>query len=132
MAKFKSNTHVCLNVVTPNGANVHVSFTEQTGKGSVYYTKDPNMIAALRNHHRFGKLFVEEAEPVQKVQEPVKETAASDQEETPKKNVKEFSNNEDAKDYFAERFDVSRSKLRTRAAIEEVAKGLGVTVIWKE
>lgn len=133
MAKFISKTHACLNVVTPSGSNVHVSFTEQAGGGSVYYTNDPELLAALRNHHRFNKLFTEVEMPVKMEKSVVAPKAEEDPaDEAPKKKVKEFSNNEDAKEYFAEHFDVSRSKLRTRASIEEVAKGLGVTVIWKE
>lgn len=131
MAKYTSKTHVCLNVVTPSGGNVHVSFIERTGDGSVYYTNDPDLIAALDNHPRFGRLFIKAEEkpaPVKKAEVSVK----SDDEEDRKAITKEFSNNEDAKDFFAERYGVSRSKLRTRAAIDEVAKGLGVTVIWKE
>ena len=131
MAKYISKTHVCLNVVTPSGANVHVSFTERTGDGSVYYTNDPELIVALESHPRYGRLFIKD-ESFLSVKAPV--SVKSEPAAVPEKKAvtKEFSNNEDAKDYFAEKFGVSRSKLRTRAAIDEAAKSFGVTVIWKE
>lgn len=43
-----------------------------------------------------------------------------------------FANIEDAKDYFSEKYDVNRSKMRSRAAVEEVAKGYGITISWND
>ena len=60
--KFRSKTHVAINVVLKSGANVHVTFMELTGKGSVYYTNNAEVAEALRNHYKFGKLFKEEQE----------------------------------------------------------------------
>lgn len=138
--KFVSKTHVAINVVLKNGANVHVTFMELTGKGSVYYTDSPAIAEALRNHYKFGKLFKEEQEPVKaakpaKPAKPAAEatgTGRNDGEGAKTENVKEFANNEDAKDYLAERYGISRSKMRTRAAIEEAAKSVNVTVKWTE
>lgn len=136
--KFVSKTHVAINVVLKNGSNVHVTFTEQTGKGSVFYTNSPDVAEALRSHYKFGKLFREEQEPVKpaaKPAMPATEVAGTERREgeAPKtENVKEFANNEDAKDYLAERYGISRSKMRTRAAIEEAAKSLNITVKWTE
>lgn len=135
--KFVSKTHVAINVVLKNGTNMHVTFMELTGKGSVYYTDSPAVAEALRNHYKYGKLFKEEQEPAKKAvaktaksATDVTGTAASEAPKT--ENIKEFSNNEDAKDYLAERYGISRSKMRTRAAIEEAAKGVNITVKWTE
>ena len=38
--------------------------------------------------------------------------------------------NDDAKDYMADKFGVSRSKMRSRADIEKVAAENGVKIIW--
>ena len=137
--KFVSKTHVAINVVLKSGANVHVTFLELTGKGSVYYTNNAEIADALRNHYKFGKLFKEEQEAAKPATKPAGEpagTVAKGAEDgaagMPKENVKEFANNEDAKDYLAERYGISRSKMRTRAAIEEAAKGVGITVKWTE
>lgn len=120
-----------MNVVLPNGSNAHISFIEKTGKGSVYYTNDPELVMALKSHPRYGKLYKEVAEPVVAVAPVKKEEGAAAASESAKGVVKEFSNNEDAKDFLAERYEVSRSKMRTRSAIESTAKSLGVTIVWK-
>lgn len=135
--KFVSKTHVAINVVLKNGTNMHVTFMELTGKGSVYYTDSPAVAEALRNHYKYGKLFKEEQEPVKaaKPAKPAAEvtgTGRNDGEGAKTENVKEFANNEDAKDYLAERYGISRSKMRTRAAIEEAAKSVKITVKWTE
>lgn len=131
MFKFVSKSHVALNVVLPNGASAHVAFKEQTGKGSVFYTADEDLAVSLRNHQKFGKLFKEEqlAAPKPVTTKKVKKEAPA-AEDT--ENVKTFSNNEDAKDFLAERHGISRSKLRTRAAIETAAKSVGITIEWTE
>jgi predicted DsbA family dithiol-disulfide isomerase len=46
--------------------------------------------------------------------------------------TKQFGNNEDAKEFLADRYGVSRSKMRTRAAIVEAAKSVGITIDWTE
>ena len=139
--KFVSKTHVAINVVLKSGANVHVTFLELTGKGSVYYTNSPEIADALRNHYKYGKLFKEEKEAAKPAAKAAAKTEGNNDAEgtagtpatAPKtENVKEFANNEDAKDYLAERYGISRSKMRTRAAIEEAAKGVGITVKWTE
>lgn len=143
--KFISKTHVAINIVLASGANVHVTFIEKTGKGSVYYTDNPDIANALRSHYKFGKLFKEEQEPAPAVKPAAKATGVvagipagntvgtgATEEGTKTENVKEFANNEDAKDYLAERYGISRSKMRTRAAIEEAAKSVNITVKWTE
>ena len=139
MAKFTSKSHVAINVVLSNGANMHVSFFEKTGGGSVLVTDNANLIQALRQHRKYGKLFKEEAEPVaqpaaKKVANntaaPASQPVEKKQEPAPGPKEMSFKNNEDAKDYLAERFGISRSKMKTRAAIEESAKQVGIKVKW--
>lgn len=132
MFKFTSNTHVAINVVLPNGANAHVSFSELSGKGSVFYTDNKDLAQALRCHHRFGKMFKEEIvieKPAKKVAEAKSESA---QAPGNKGATKQFGNNEDAKEFLADRYGISRSKMRTRAAIIEAAKSVGITIEWTE
>lgn len=43
----------------------------------------------------------------------------------------EVTCNDDAKDYLAERFNVSRSKLRNRSEIDATAEANGVKFVWK-
>ena len=136
MFKFTSKSQVAINVVLPGGTNVHVSFLEMTGGGGVYYTNNEILANALRQHHKFGKLFkeVEVVEkPVTKKKAPAAKPAEDGTTQTSEGNgIKEmeFNNVEDAKDYLAEKYGFSRSKMRTRGAIEEIAKAEGIKVNW--
>lgn len=114
--KYIAKTHVALNVQM-NGSNVHVSFTPQTGGGSVFYTDDNALAEALEKHVRFGRLFKKAAEPV-KV-EVVKAVVA---EPEMKENEKTFACYEDAKDYLVDTFGISRTKLRSKTAIDAAAQ----------
>ena len=129
------------NVALANGGNAHVAFTEMTGNGSVFYTDDAELAAALRGHYKFGKLFTEVAMPVNPDGKPAGTVAKEDVNngvelqpdgEGKKTTTQTFDNNEDAKDYLAEKYGISRSKMRTRSAIVEAAAGVGVTIAWKE
>ena len=128
MYKFTSNSHVALSVPLEKG-NAHISFIEKTGRGSVYYTDNEKLAQALRKHPKFGKLFREEEvkEEETKVEAPDSTETIDDGNKQPEVS---FSNNEDAKEYLADRFGVSRSKLRTRQDMEEVAKANNLTIVW--
>lgn len=141
MAKFISKSHVAINVVMGNGANVHVAFSELTGGGSVFYTNNNNLAEAMRRHHKYGKLFKEVEMPAPKPEVKAAAVASSpasqpantqqvQQDPGPRDKEVSFKNNEDAKDYLAERFGISRSKMKTKAAIEEAGKGVGIKVKW--
>lgn len=57
MKKYIAKTNVSVNVVLSNGGNCHVSFDAITGGGSVFYTDDTELIKALENHYKYGRLF---------------------------------------------------------------------------
>lgn len=42
-----------------------------------------------------------------------------------------FANEEDAKEYIANKYGVSRTRLKTRASIERAAVELGMTIEWE-
>lgn len=136
MHKFISKSHIALSVALIGGGNAHVPFSEVTGKGSVFYTDNEKLAESLRKHRKYGKLFKEvaiEEEPAADAAGTVVENPATESQGTGnQENVLTFDNNEDAKDYLAEKYGISRSKMRTRAAIVEAAKGVGVTVNWGE
>ena len=117
--KYTAKTHVSLNVPI-NGNNVHISFTPQTGGGSVFYTDDKALAEALEKHIRFGKLFRKAAEPVKAVVK--KKVEAVPAEPVKKEKEKTFACYEDAKDYLVDTFGISRTKLRSKTAIEAAAK----------
>lgn len=129
MRKFVSNSILSLNVVLDNGSSVHVSFNPQSGGGSVFYCDDA-LANAMRNHYKFGRSFREVAVPVV---EPVAVVAeAVEKKEESKAKELSFACNDDAKDYLADAFGASRSKMRTRSAIEAIAKSHGLTIVWTE
>ena len=148
MAKFISKSHVAINVVLQSGANVHVTFLEKTGGGSVLYTDNADLILALRSHRKYGKLFREVEMPVAQpapkkaavntgapaASAPVASQPVNKQQpqqtQAPEPKEVSFKNVEDAKDYMAERYGISRSKMKTRGAIEQVAKAEGIKVNW--
>ena len=82
----------------------------------------------MRKHPKFGKLFREE-EIKEEAKEEVSDAPDITDDGTKQPEVS-FSNNEDAKEYLADRFGVSRSKLRTRQEMEEVAKANNLTINW--
>lgn len=126
---YEAKSQVSMNVNLPGGGYVHVSFTSKTGGGSVFYTHDETLQNALERHSYFGRLF-----RLQKTVDPAEEAkkVAPVMQEEKSKNSLEFKNNDDAKEYFAEKYGYSRSRLRSRAAIEEAARKYGVEITWKE
>lgn len=139
LKKYKSNSLVSLNVVLPTGGNTHISFNAITGGGSVYYTDNVSIQKGLEQHPKFGKLFVVDSvfqntqtQNAGKVQASVAKTGTEPTAKADKKVLEvEISCNDDAKEYLADNFGVSRSKLRSRAQIDEVAAENKVKFVWK-
>lgn len=129
--KYIAKTQLALNVVR-NGKSIHVTFTPQTGGGSVFYTDDPSVAKALESHYKFGKLFKKAEE---KVQAPSAIPVAKAAEKVPAKaEVKKertltFPCYEDAKDYLVETYGISRTKLRSQTAIEAAAKANNIKLV---
>lgn len=130
MYKFTAKSHIALSVPMEKG-NAHISFVEKTGAGSTFYTDNKKVAEALRKHPKFGKLFREEEVKVE-TKKPKAAVATGDGEGAGGSSAQKvpFSNNEDAKEYLADRFGVSRSKLRTRQEMEAVAKENGIVIEW--
>lgn len=122
--KYTAKTHVAISVPMPNGTNVHISFTPQTGGGSVFYTNNNQLAEAIEKHNKYGKLFKKDAEKPVKVvrtkENASKEAVAEPKE--PKKKKLSFACYEDAKDYLVDTVGISRTKLRTKTAIQSAAK----------
>lgn len=116
-----------LNVNNGNG-NVHVTFTPQTGGGSVFYTDDPMLASALESHYKYGRLFKKVEEP-KVIKAPKKKEVVSPVEDVLQENkvvTKKFGSYEDAKDWLVDTFGISRTKLRSKADITKVAKANGI------
>ena len=109
----------------------------------MYYTENEKIQAGLEAHPKYGRLFVEDktiAEEqratdhatgtVATVGESAEEQQGTVKEDNDFVEVK-MACNDDAKDYLADKFGVSRSKMRSRADIEKVATDNGVKITWE-
>lgn len=71
--KYTAKTDIALSVYLKSGKSVHVSFSALTGGGSVLYTDDEELQAALEAHPKYGRLFkLEKTIDPKKPAEPVK------------------------------------------------------------
>ncbi len=124
---YTSPTAVSFNVRLAGG-HAHVAFIPHTLGGSSFSTSDVRLQEAIEKHHYFGRLIQLEATPSQQpVTAGVK--GGSSEADSGKPKEMRFYSLADAKDYVAEQWDVSRTKLRTRAQIEEAALEHGVVVV---
>ena len=131
--KYTSKSTIAINVSLGDGKNIHVSFGAVTGRGSVYYTNDEALQAALEKHHQYGRLF--------KLQETIDEQPASvdspegGEEATARPtdtlhadagSMVHVDGLDDAKEYLCEHFGISRTKLRTKKSILDAASSSGI------
>ena len=68
LKRYKSKSCISLSVKLSTGGTTHVSFTPQTGGGSVYYTDNEKVQEGLEKHPKYGKLVYED-----KIEEQTKE-----------------------------------------------------------
>jgi hypothetical protein len=92
-----------------------VAFHPLTGGGSYYVTGDEQLQRAIERNAGYGRSFIG--------QEVVETPKAAAKAEAPKgpKQV-QVASLDDAKDYLAERYGYSRTKLRSKAAIIAAAE----------
>lgn len=131
---YKGSTNVCLNIVLPGGANMHVSFTPQSNGSSVFTTANEDVQKGLEHHYKFGKLFrvIAERDPEEEAKKAAKakkaEKAVEEEAASALRKVK-MTDYDSAKDYLAENYSVSRTSLRTKKSIEECAAQHGIEFV---
>lgn len=131
LKKYISNTHACVSIILPNGKSAHISFAPKTGGGSVFYTEDKNIQDGLESHYRYGKLFRLE-KSINNDSAKKKENAKTKKEDKPELKEVTVSCADDAKDYLSENFGVSRTKLKSLAAINKAAEANGIKFVGME
>lgn len=135
LKKYQAKSHLSLSVLLEKGTSVHIAFSALTGGGSVYYTDDEEVQRALERHLKYGKLFRCVASGIEEKEKPptapeklsdgngrtdgVEETETSVEESGLKKIA--VACMDDAREYLAGTFGISRSKMRSAAAIKELA-----------
>lgn len=118
--KYQAGTDLSFSVMVDN-ERVRVVFDGKTMGCSIYGTRDEKLQKAIESHYWFNdKFFLVEAVDEKKEAAEAKKRAA---EEKKTHIVTDF---EDARDYLAETFGVSRSKLKTKENILSIAKEKGV------
>lgn len=126
--KYQAGTDLSFSVMVGN-ERVRVVFEGKTMGCSIYGTRDEKLQKAIESHYWFNdKFFLEEAVDEKKEAAEAKKRAAA---KTKKKAAEEKKTHivtdfEDARDYLAETFGVSRSKLKTKEDILSIAKEKGV------
>lgn len=119
---YKSSTDVYINVKLSSGKFMHIGFMPLTRNGSVYTTEKQEVQEALERHHGFGKMF-HLSESKETVKSQTSAAPASASTTLRKVNVSDI---EDAKDYMADTFGISRTMMRSVATIKALAKANGV------
>ena len=126
--KYQAGTDLSFSVMVGN-ERVRVVFEGKTMGCSIYGTRDEKLQKAIESHYWFkDKFFLKEAVDEKKEAAEAKKRAAA---KTKKKAAEEKKTHivtdfEDAKDYLAETFGVSRSKMKTKEDILAIAKEKGV------
>ena len=126
--KYQAGTDLSFSVMVGN-ERVRVVFEGKTMGCSIYGTRDEKLQKAIEAHYWFNdKFFLVEAVDEKKEAAEAKKRADA---KTKKKAAEEKKTHivtdfEDARDYLAETFGVSRSKLKTKEDILSIAKEKGV------
>lgn len=126
--KYQAGTDLSFSVMVGD-ERVRVVFEGKTMGCSIYGTRDEKLQKAIESHYWFNdKFFLKEAVDEKKEAAEAKKRAAA---KTKKKAAEEKKTHivtdfEDARDYLAETFGVSRSKLKTKEDILSIAKEKGV------
>lgn len=149
---YTSKSEISIKVLLDNGKTVRVAFTPRTMGSSVFMTDDEELQKAIEGHKEYGKLFVcKNAGPVNTAtaSQPTKEhpsAGAQDQDVAPQpeeplvdagastdstKQV-HVGSLQEAKDYLAEKFDISRTSLRNRDAVLSSGMSHGVVFVLPE
>lgn len=119
---YQSKSDISISILMGN-KSAHVSFSPITGTGSIFTTDNTQLQEAIEKHHNFGKLFTlrEEVKEKPKKEKKVANTEVEEAGGDNGKIIVEVSCPEDAKEYLADKFEVSRTSLKSVKAIREIA-----------
>lgn len=126
--KYQAGSDLAFSVMVGN-ERMRIVFEGKTMGSSIYMTRDPKVQKAIESHYWFkDKFFLVECIDEKKEAAKAKKKAAA---KTKKKVADEKKTHvvtdfEDAKDYLAETYGVSRSKMKTKEDILAIANEKGV------
>ena len=123
---------LALTVKTDKGHR-HIKFNPMTGGQSMFQTNDEDVQKALEGDSWFGdRFFLKETIDEQKEAERQRKIAAAIKKATKKKEQQmeklAFASVSDAKKYLVDKFEVSRTMLRSKAEILAFAEEHGISM----
>ena len=122
--KYQAGTDLAFSVMVGD-ERMRIVFEGKTMGNSVYMTRDPNVQKAIESHYWFNdKFFLAESidEKKEAAEEKKKAAAKTKKKVADEKKTHVVTDVEDAKDYLAETYGVSRSKMKTKEDILAIAK----------
>lgn len=101
-----------------------IVFDGQSRGTSIYFTRDAKEQKAIESHHWFGEKFwlLEEVDEKKQEAEAKKKAAAKAKQVDDEKKTVKVASIPDAKEYLADTFGVSRSKMKTKEDVLAIAK----------
>ena len=126
--KYQAGTDLAFSVMVGD-ERMRIVFDGKSVGCSVYMTRDPKVQKAIESHYWFNdKFFLVESIDEKKEAADAKKKASvkTKKKVADEKKTHVVTDFEDAKDYLAETFGVSRSKMKTKEDILEIAKEKGV------
>ena len=126
--KYQAGTDLAFSVMVGN-ERMRILFEGKSTGSSVYMTRDPKVQKAIESHYWFNDKFflVESIDEKKEAAEAKKKAAAKAKKKVAdEKKTHLVTDVEDAKDYLAETYGVSRSKMKTKEEILAIAKENGV------
>ena len=121
--RYIASTVLSVNVMIGGQYKRHICFNAAACSGSYYVTSDEEEQEALEKHSMFGKVF-KLAGIVEEPEQPECDCGCKQE-----KAVVNVSSLTEAKDYLVEKFEISRTKLRTKEAIVKMAEQYGVEFV---
>ena len=126
--KYQAGSDLAFSVMVGN-ERMRIVFEGKTMGSSIYMTRDPKVQKAIESHYWFKDKFflVETVDEKKETAEAKKKAAAKTKKKVAdEKKTHVVTDVEDAKDYLAETYGVSRSKMKTKDDILAIAKEKGV------
>ena len=126
--KYQAGSDLAFSVMVGN-ERMRIVFEGKTMGSSIYMTRDPKVQKAIESHYWFNDKFflVESIDEKNEAAEAKKKAAAKAKKKVDyEKKTHIVTDVEDAKEYLAETFGVSRSKMKTKEEIFAIAKEKGV------
>lgn len=120
--RYTSSARVVIGVITEDGGYTRIAFHPLTGGGSYFETSDEKLQRAIERNSGYRRSFIG-----REVEAPAPAPVIKEEPKGPKQV--NMASLDDAKDYLAEKFGYSRTKLRSKAAILAAAEESGIEFI---